>query len=117
LAQAVLRGRTKGYRHHPQLDRFRDCGAPVEAIAQYLRVVHEEAKKRGFRFDGRKIARRRTRKVIEVRHGQVIYEWRHLRDKLERRAPSWFGEIAPTQLPEVHPLFRVVPGRIESWEK
>lgn len=23
LAQAVLRGRTKGYLHHPQLERFR----------------------------------------------------------------------------------------------
>jgi hypothetical protein len=117
LAQAVLRGRTRGYRHHPQLIRFRDCNAPVSAIAQYLRVVHEEAKKRGFRFDGRKIARRRTCDVLEVRRGQVIYEWQHLRVKLERRAPHWLGELELTGRPEVHPLFRVVPGGIESWEK
>jgi hypothetical protein len=117
LAQAVLLGRTRGYRHHPQLIRFRDCGAPVEAIAQYLRVVHEEAKQRGFRFDGRKIARRLAVNVIEVRRGQVAYEWEHLHAKLEKRAPNWLREIDRTRRPEVHPLFRVVPGPIESWEK
>src|SRR5262245_2860442 len=28
LAQAVLLGQTKGYRNHPQLDRFRECSSP-----------------------------------------------------------------------------------------
>ena len=116
MAQAVLRGRTKGYRHHPQLLRFRDCDAPVGAVAQYLRVIHEEAKRRGYRFDGRKIARGKTGDMIEVRRGQVEYEWRHLRAKLERRAPRWLQETERTRRPEVHPLFRVVPGGIESWE-
>ena len=36
LAQAVLRGETRGYRHHPQLARFDDVGA----IAQYLSLIH-----------------------------------------------------------------------------
>ena len=30
LAQAVLAGRTRGYRHHPQLERFRVVPGPVE---------------------------------------------------------------------------------------
>jgi len=117
LAQAVLRGRTKGYRHHPQLIRFRNCAAPLAAVAQYLRVIHEEAKRRGYRFDGRKIARVHTATLIDVRRGQVTYEWRHLRTKLERRAPGWLQGLERTGRPEVHPLFRIVPGGIESWEK
>ena len=32
LARKVLRGRTRGYRHHPQLQRFRDLRDPVAAI-------------------------------------------------------------------------------------
>ena len=36
LARAVLRGRTRGYRHHPQLDRFRARPDPVRAIDAYL---------------------------------------------------------------------------------
>jgi hypothetical protein len=43
LAQAVLRGRTNGYVHHPQLERFRAESSPLGAIADYLRGVHGEA--------------------------------------------------------------------------
>ena len=49
LAQAVLRGRTNGYRHHPQLQRFRAQPSPLGAIADYLRGVHAEAVNRGTR--------------------------------------------------------------------
>jgi hypothetical protein len=41
LAQKVLRGRTRGYRHHPQLARFRAQADPVASIARYLRAVQE----------------------------------------------------------------------------
>ena len=53
LAQAVLQGKTKGYRHHPQLARFQMHPDPVQAIAHYLREVHEEATRRGYNFDAR----------------------------------------------------------------
>src|SRR5688500_18766973 len=51
LAQAVLAGRTIGYRHHPQLTRFRQCQDPRSAISHYLVGVHEEARRRGYAFD------------------------------------------------------------------
>jgi hypothetical protein len=47
LAQAVLSGRTRGYRHHPQLHRFRGHSGPRGAIAEDLRGVHAEAMSRG----------------------------------------------------------------------
>ena len=36
LARAVLRGKTRGYRHHPQLERFRCHASPRSAINRYL---------------------------------------------------------------------------------
>jgi hypothetical protein len=42
LAQKVLLGATEGYRHHPQLERFRQSGSPVRAIANYLWSVADE---------------------------------------------------------------------------
>ena len=58
LAQAVLRGRTRGYRHHPQLARFRDVASPCGGIAQYLRVVHAESLDTRLRFRSRQKSRR-----------------------------------------------------------
>ena len=51
LAREVLRGRTRGYRRHPQLERFRLCATPRSAINRYLAVVCREALSRGYRFD------------------------------------------------------------------
>src|SRR5215469_13636323 len=49
LAQKVLQGRTRGYRHHPQLFRFQATRNPAATIASYLAVVHEESVRRGYR--------------------------------------------------------------------
>jgi len=48
LAQKVLLGETKGYRFHPQLERFNAHRNPVAAICTYLWAVAEEARARGF---------------------------------------------------------------------
>lgn len=71
LARAVLRGVTKGYRHHPQLERFRASGRPVACIDTYLAVVCDEAERRGYRFDRTKLGRRRIRGGLRVTAGQV----------------------------------------------
>ena len=46
LARAVLRGQTRGYRHHPQLERFRAHASPRAAISVYLSAVLREANRR-----------------------------------------------------------------------
>ena len=51
LARAVLRGETRGYRHHPQLTRFRSHPQPVSALNRYLHAVYAEAFRRGYQFD------------------------------------------------------------------
>jgi hypothetical protein len=54
LAKNVLEGKTKGYRNHPQLDRFKRSTRSIEAINLYLSIVHTEAINREFNFDSSK---------------------------------------------------------------
>jgi hypothetical protein len=116
LAQAVLSGKTRGYRHHPQLQRFREADEPGKFIAEYLKVVHAEAARRGYRFDATKIGRGGRLKRKTVTTGQLRYEWAHLRRKLKGRAPDWLKTLRGIDMPEPHPLFRVVDGGISDWE-
>jgi len=116
LAQAVLAGLTRGYKQHPQLARFLDSSAPGSYMAAYLRSVHAEAVRRGYRFDEMKIAPGSRVEPLTVTGGQLDYEWKHLAAKLEARAPAWFGRFEAVARPDPHPLFRVVPGAVAKWE-
>ena len=116
LAQAVLRGQTRGYTGHPQLTRFRESPSPVDAIAAYLRGIHAEAMRRGYHFDARKIADGGHADPIEVTQGQLDYEFEHLKVKLRRRSPSWLAAVEALSAPKPHPLFRIVPGPVAQWE-
>ena len=117
LAQAVLRGATRGYRHHPQLARFRRWRSPAGAIAEYLRHVHAEALARDYRFDRGLIGSAVMRGRIPVTRGQIEHEWAHLRAKLGRRDPGRAARCEAVAFPAPHPLFRVVPGDVEAWER
>jgi Pyrimidine dimer DNA glycosylase len=118
LAQAVLRGRTRGYKHHPQLQRFAESAAPRAAIARYLRALQAEAAARGYQFDASRIGRggRSGSTTLAVTQGQLSYEWQHLRHKLRGRAPAWLRRLPAISVPHAHPMFRVLRGGIASWE-
>lgn len=117
LAQAVLLGETQGYRHHPQLIRFRSQRSPVAAIAMYLKAVYAEAEHRGYDFDLSRIRKGRMRKRIAETEGQLRYEWGHLLAKLQRRSPEHFKVLRHIAVPDPHPLFEIVPGDVRPWEK
>jgi len=117
LARAVLKGATRGYRHHPQLERFRSHAVPRAAINTYLRIVAAEAAARGYSFDLRKIGPRRRGLKLTTTRGQLRYEWRHLLRKLAGRNPRLYRRWRRERAPEPHPLFRVVRGEIEPWER
>lgn len=117
LAQAVLRGRTVGYRHHPQLERFRASSRPRAAIADYLRGVLAEAERRGYRFDAARIGRAAGAARIPVGQGQLELESRHLRAKLRKRDPAWLRQLRYRPRLAAHPLFIVTSGGIEPWER
>lgn len=117
LAQKVLQGGTRGYKHHPQLARFRSQQRPIQAIAAFLACLAQEAQQRGYKFDKSKISRRLQRTQMNETLGQLTFEWQHLRAKLRRRAPSIYRELRKVSFPEAHPLFRIVPGDVRDWEK
>ncbi len=118
LAQKVLAGRTRGYTQHPQLARFKECSRPLAALARYLTGVWEEADRRGYQFDRKKI--RKTSawdEPLTVTRGQLQFEQQHLLAKLMIRAPQQHTLIKQVKRVTPHPLFRVVPGEREPWEQ
>ncbi|UWF76804.1 pyrimidine dimer DNA glycosylase/endonuclease V [Microbacterium neungamense] len=117
LAQAVLSGRTRGYRHHPQLERFRTRPDPLAAVGAYLTGLRAEAGRRGYRFDATCIlSPAEPDGTIPVTTGQLALEWAHLGRKLALRdaaaAARWEREA-----PSPHPLFVAIEGEVEPWER
>ncbi len=117
LARAVLRNQTKGYRNHPQLDRFRKAENPLAALEAYLWELWEEGTRRGYHFDVDKLGDRLPVECLPVTEGQLVHELAHLRAKLEQRGPQWHAKLEGLVLPEPHPLFNVVQGEVEPWER
>lgn len=117
LAKKVLENKTKGYRNHPQLDRFKESGKALFYIKIYLHEVCDEAEKRGYCFDRTKLGKRNSIDVqLSVNSGQVKYEWEHLMRKLKVRSPHLFKEFCELKKTKIHPLFKRKKGEIESWE-
>ena len=117
LAKNVLEGKTKGYLHHPQLDRFRSLNAPAEGIHQYLSLIYEESLVRGYCFDKTKFNLAFTPCKLYVRKGQMEYERIHLLTKLKVRDRKKFLALRNLENFKPHPMFRVVRGGIEAWER
>jgi hypothetical protein len=115
LAKAVLSNRTRGYRSHPQLARFREHPDPVAAINTYLHEIFAEAERRGYRFDSRKLRGPTTTVKIRCTRGQLRYEWTHLLGKLRLRAPADFA-LAQRARPKAHSLFEMTAGPVAAWE-
>lgn len=130
LAQNVLLGNTKGYKNHPQLIRFKKdtLNNTMEHIGQYLYNIWFEAHKRGYNFNIDKIESLNIHLKINVTQGQIEYEFEHLQKKLwtrniEKRTENCkmrfydFEGFAEKEKIQPHPLFNVVEGEIEKWEK
>lgn len=118
LAQAVLAGATRGYRNHPQLERFRASSDPLGAVGAYLEGLADEADHRGYRFDRSRIRTGgRFTSQLEVSDAQLDFERRHLLAKLSARSPEWLEALGSFDAAAPHPLFTVVSGPIAPWER
>jgi hypothetical protein len=125
LAQKVLMGETKGYKNHPQLNRFKNFDKPVYVLGLYLLYIYIESQLRGYSFDGTKInipsfLPENHVPLLNVTKGQMRYEFKHLQTKLQQRdVIKWNknGKACYLNDIEPHPLFKVVEGGIELWEK
>jgi hypothetical protein len=117
LARKVLQGKTRGYRHHPQLIRFQAQKNPKRMIEAYLWDIYEEADRRGYQFDAHKLSKIRCTSKIQVTTGQLLYELNHLKRKLKQRDLKHYRKMAKVKTPLAHPLFRIVPGGVAEWER
>lgn len=121
LARKVLSGETKGYKSHPQLETFREHRSPMNLIDAYLLAVWEEGDRRGFRFDRSKLPENVEGAGLSaqptVTTGQLTFELAHLLAKLASRDKAKFGELNGIAFPLPNPVFTVVDGPIEPWER
>ena len=144
LAQKVLQGETKGYKNHPQLERFRNVYNPAKGLnplyylGLYLLDIIKEADGRGYSFDIEKIKHIPTKPreyQLTVTTGQLDYEFKLLQNKLLfgrenlsalpkyienhrlflEHNKNWMDNIGEIIIP--HPLFKVIEGDIEKWER
>jgi hypothetical protein len=116
LAKHVLENKTKGYKNHPQLDRFKKTERPLDMINQYLSEIYKEATNRNYQFDRNKIDWKFKPGKITVTDGQLEYEINHLLKKLKDRDPFKFKEVRSIKNHDTLKMFSVVQGGIESWE-
>ncbi|SMD34552.1 hypothetical protein SAMN04488029_2070 [Reichenbachiella faecimaris] len=116
LAKHVLEGKTKGYKNHPQLIRFKALEDPLAGINLYLKHVFDEACQRGYNFDSTKFSNQIGLKQISVTTGQMTFEKEHLLRKLEIRDMIKFNEYKVVSIFDQHPIFKIVEGDIEPWE-
>jgi hypothetical protein len=117
LAKSVLENKTQGYRHHPQLDRFKNSMNPINAINQYLNTVYDEAVRRQFTFNRSKFKKPNISIFLTVTEGQLMFEFDHLLSKLKDREINLYNKLKGTKTIIPHPMFKIVNGEIEKWEK
>jgi hypothetical protein len=116
LAKHVLQGKTKGYKHHPQLVRFIKSRHPLAGINGYLQALYDEAVQRKYNFDRSKFNPVSTPAKLRVTNGQVSYEFEHLLKKLKKRNRKKYNDLKDVKRIQTHPLFNVINGEIEEWE-
>ncbi len=127
LAQNVLLGKTKGYKNHPQLIRFKKCKDPIAAIGAYLLIIYKEAESRGYNFSKYKIVNPLDYNAIDcelepiiVSEGQILYEFKFLLEKLKSRSPEIWEKTK--KRPDIIRLFDIIRPdysnkNTEPWEK
>lgn len=132
LAKNVLENKTKGYKNHPQLIRFKSHKNSLKAINFYLAEIHKEAKKRNYNFNKSKFEKLNKKELeklenILITDKQIEYELEHLLNKLKIRDKEKYKEINlkinkfkkenKKYKIKINPLFKVKKGEIEEWEK
>ena len=116
LAKHVLEGKTKGYKNHSQLNRFKKSIKPLDSINSYLAVIYEEALNRKYNFDRQKVDWGFHPASLQVTKGQLQYESVHFLSKIKLRDPERYDELKTVLFFDPHPLFNVIDGDTEEWE-
>lgn len=122
LALNVLKGKTKGYKNHPQLIRFKECDNPIQAITDYLHFVCDEANNRDYNYDRSKLSTRSNNpEIIIISAGQMRFEYRHIKNKILTRSSKEIFRLPLNELDYIplHKMFDVdmKDDMLETWER
>lgn len=116
LARKVLEGKTKGYKNHSQLIRFKNHIDPVGAINQYLHYIADEGDKRGYKFNRSKLYPTDHTYKINVNAGQLVFEMKYLQIKLNNRFEV--DDSLLKKMVEPNPFFAIIDNNnVEQWER
>lgn len=110
IARSTLTGKTEGWKHHPQLLRFKNQPDPVAAIDSYLEPVYREGIRRGFRYNPELFNPAAPPVRMAVSRTQLEAEYGRLLEKLKRRNPEKYDAIKDLKQVEPHPMFDVLPS-------
>lgn len=118
LAQKVIQGKTKGWKNHPQLNRFKKHIEPLKAVGFYLLEIYTESQRRNYNYNYSKIIKPvDSIQKIPLNRGQIIYEFNLLMERLKKRTPDKYKDNLNISNLYPHPLFTIREGPPEKWEK
>lgn len=105
LARNVLKGLTKGWVKHPQLNRFRKAKDRIGFINRYLYVIYEDSIRRNYNFDKSKLCYDFSNEVVEISKEDLINEWNVYLNKIKKRSNKLYITMKYIKIPELHPCF------------
>lgn len=89
----------------------------MRSINQYLTSVYKNSLERGYHFNKNKVNPNFIPTKLTVTDKQIKFEMEHLLTKMETRDPERFHKLSRKVKIDAHPLFRIIDGEIEPWEK
>lgn len=104
---------------HPQLERFKNTLFGNVLLRQYIKYLLDykyalQMKQLGYNsYIGLFICEN----FQSVNIQQLKYEWNHYLVKLLKRNKDLYNDLKNIELPDPHPLFKIVNGEIENWER
>lgn len=110
-------GTSGGYQHHPQLDRFKATGFPLESLSLYLHHIADEADKRNFNYNRSLIGycRKTCELRLEYQYPLTVYLGQL---KYEQALLQYKGVIVLNENLLEHPMFIATnDDRIADWER
>jgi hypothetical protein len=111
-------GYPKAWEKHPQLERFKGREKELRNFIWFLLEEHVERKQKEINWDiWLDSETTPITKTMTVTEGQLKYEWKHYLNKLSKRNLELYEKYKDIETPKTNPLFKTVPGSIESWEK
>lgn len=116
LAKKVLEWKTKWYKNHPQLNRFKEQKNPISAINLYLQHIYIEAGNRWFSFDKSKFNIISDIEKLTVTKWQIEFEKQHILNKTKNRDIKKYEEIKNSKIIKAHPIFEIIEWDIEDRE-